>query len=128
MEEEARGSERKASRYVNDDTLYRHQFESVVRHEWVTGATHRSSKIQKMAPSSWERKAAPDEISLSFQYEQEQQLSLRKTLGGNMFSSRCIVAFGSTVQVAEGGIVSCASSAETGVLLRLLNQTPTCYS
>jgi hypothetical protein len=67
--EETRGSERKASRYVNDGTLHRHQvgysyvvegLESIVRHEWVTGAAHGSSKIQKMAPSSRKRKAAPD--------------------------------------------------------------------
>jgi hypothetical protein len=75
--EEARSSKRKASGKVNDGTLYQYQvghsyfmevFESVVRHnEWVTGATHGSSKIQKVAPSSRKRKAARDEISLTSQ-------------------------------------------------------------
>jgi hypothetical protein len=125
--EEARGSTRKASGYVNNGTLYGHQvghsyvmevFESVVRHEWVTKAAHGSSRIPKIVPSSWKRKAAPDEKSLTFQNEQEQRLSLCKTLGGNVFSSRCIVAFGATVQVAKGGIVSRASPAETRVCYR----------
>jgi hypothetical protein len=40
-------------------------FESIVRYEWVTGAAHGSSMVQKKAPSSQKRKAAPLDAKLS---------------------------------------------------------------